>query len=64
MKLKIVDVLIFAIGCIISYKAGIIKCTSDFSRTISRACDGDEECVKVLVESVKLGDKLEKKVDK
>ena len=61
MKLKLINVLIFAIGCIISYKAGILKCTYDFSRAISRASDGDEECIKVLVESAKLGDRIEQR---
>ena len=62
MNLKIFGgVFIFATGCMISYKAGIFKSTYDFSRTISRASNGDEECIKVMIEAAKLGDEIEKK---
>lgn len=65
MSLKFIGgAFIFVISCMISYKAGILKCTYDFSRAISRASDGDEECFKVLVESAKLGDRIEKKFGK
>lgn len=60
MKLKLIGVFIFVIGCTISYKAGILKATYDFSRAMSRACNGDEECIKALVKSAELGDKIEK----
>ena len=62
MNLKFVSgVFIFVTGCMISYKAGILKSTYDFSRSISRASNGDEECIKVMIEAAKLGDEIEKK---
>ena len=65
MNLKFVSgVFIFVISCAISYKAGIFKSTYDFSRAISRASNGDEECIKVMIEAVKLGDEIEKKFGK
>ncbi len=62
MRLKFVGgMFIFVTSCMISYKAGIFKSTYDFSRAISRASNGDEECIKVMIEAAKLGDELEQR---